>query len=91
MRRERQRAQHGAGADVRCRLLAADVLLAGGERQDEAALTLRVDGLAGEPARHLADVLFAAGEEPDVRSAELQPDADRLAFADDDVGAHLSR
>ena len=54
-------------------------------------LPSRVDGLAGEPARHLADVLLAAREQADIRPAELQPDADRLALADDDVGAHLAR
>jgi hypothetical protein len=31
------------------RLLAADMLLAGRERQHEAALALGIDGLAGEP------------------------------------------
>ena len=31
------------------------------------------------------------GEEPDVRSAEIERIADRLAFADDDVGAHRAR
>jgi hypothetical protein len=35
-------------------------------------------------------MLLAAGEQADIRPAELQPDADRLAFADDDVGAHLA-
>ena len=88
---ERERAQHRAGADVRGRLLAADMLLAGRKRQDEAALAFGVDSFAGEPARHLADMLLAAGEQADIGAAELQPDADRLAFANDDVRAHLAR
>ena len=49
-----------------------------------------VDGFAGKPPRHLPNVLLAAGEQADIRAAELQPDADRLAFADDDVRAHLA-
>ena len=44
-----------------------------------------------KPPRHLADVFLLAAEQPDVGPAELQPDADRLAFADDDVGAHFAR
>ena len=44
-----------------------------------------------QPPRHLPDMLFAAREQADIGPAELQPDADRLALADDDVGAHLAR
>ena len=88
--REGQRAQPRVGADVAGRLLAADVLLAGRERQHEAALAVGVDGLARDPARHLADMLFAAGEQADVGAAEVEADADRLAFADHDVGAHFA-
>ena len=51
--REGERAQAGIGADVRGRLLAADVLLARRERQHEAAPAFGVDRLADEPARHL--------------------------------------
>ena len=67
------------------------MLLARRKRQHEAALALGIDGLAGEAAGHLPDMLLAAGEQADIGPAELQPDADRLAFADDDVGAHLAR
>jgi len=34
------------GADIRCRLLAADVLLAGGQRQTERAISVRIGGFA---------------------------------------------
>ena len=67
------------------------MLLAGREGQDETALALGVDGLTGETAGHLPDMLFAAGEQADIGPAELQPDADRLALANDDVRAHLAR
>ena len=44
-------------ADVGVGLLAADVLLAGLERQDVAGLAVDVDGLADDAARHPADVV----------------------------------
>ena len=61
------------------------------ERQHEAALAVGVDGLADQPARHLAHILVAGGEQADIGAAEAQPVADRLALADHDVGAHLAR
>ncbi len=67
------------------------MLLAGRQGQDEAALALGVDRLAGQPPGHLPNMLFAAREQTDIGSAELQPDADRLAFANDDVGSHFAR
>ena len=88
---EGERAEAGVGADVGGRLVAADVLLAGRQRQHEAAAAFGVDGLAAEAARHLADELLARGEEADVRSAEGERVADRLAFADDDVRALRAR
>ena len=66
------------------------MLLARREGQDEAALALGVDRLAAQPAGHLTDVLLAAGEQAEIGPAELEPVADRLAFADDDVGPHLA-
>ena len=67
------------------------MLLAGRQGEDEAALALGVDGLAGKPPGHLADEFLAGREQADIGPAELQADADRLALADDDVGAHLAR
>src|SRR5687767_13738346 len=77
---ERQRAQAGIGADVAGRLLAADMLLARGERQYPAALAVDIDGLAGEAAGHLADELVAGREQPDIGAAEAQWHAERLAL-----------
>jgi hypothetical protein len=74
-------------ADVRCRLLAADVLLAGLQRQHEAAPAVDIDGLAGDPARHPPHVLIAHGEEAERRSAEVQPVAKRLTLSHADVDA----
>ena len=75
------------GADVRGRLLAADVLLARRQRQHEAAVAVGVDGLAAEAAGHLADELLLGRHQADIGAAEVQGVADRLALADDDVGA----
>ena len=70
------------------RLLAADVLLARLERQDESAAALRVLRGADDPARHFADMLFPRRHESEVRAAERERQAEALAFAGDDVGAH---
>ena len=84
---EGQRAKSGVGADVGRRLVAADVLLAGRERQHETAPAFRVDRLAAEAPGHLADELLTRGEQADVGPAEGQRVADRLALAHHDVGA----
>ena len=60
MNGEGERAEAGVRADVRGRLLAADVLLARREREHEAALALGIDRLADEPAGHLAHEFRAA-------------------------------
>ena len=82
-----ERVQRLRGADVRGRLLAADVLLARLKREHEAAPPVDVAGLAGDPARHPPQVLLARGEEPERRPAEVEPVAERLALADAHVDA----
>ena len=67
------------------------MLLAGRQGQDETALALGIDGLAAQPARHLPDIFLLATEQPDIGTAELQADTERLAFADHDIRAHLAR
>ncbi len=74
------------GADVGGGLFAADVLLAGGEGEDEAALAGDVLGLADEAAGHLAEELFLAGDDAAVGAAEGEGDAEGLGFERDDVG-----
>ena len=68
-----------------------DVLLAGLERQDEAAPSFAVDGLADDPAGQVADVLLLCGDEAEGRSAEGEGVAEALAVADGDVDPHVSR
>ena len=77
-------------ADVARGLFAADVLLAGLQREHEAALAAAVDRLAGDAARHAADELLAAGHDAEVRAAVLHRRAERVAFGDGDVGAPIA-
>jgi len=50
-----------------------------------------IDSLADQAARHLPHELVARGEEADIRPAEVQADAKRLAFRHDDVSPHVAR
>src|SRR5438270_929652 len=86
-----ERNQSFVGADVRGGLLASYVLLARGEREDEAASALPVISYPCEAARHLARVLLASGEQPDVWAAEGDGHAERLPLGDDDVSAARAR
>ena len=77
-------------ADVARGLFAADVLLAGLQREHEAALAAAIDRLAGDAARHAADEAFAAGHDAEVGAAVLHGRAQRLPFGDGDVGAPIA-
>ena len=78
--------QHLGGADVARRLLAADVLLAGLQRQAVGRLAVGVLRDADESAGQLAGVLLAAGHERRVRPAVAHRHAEPLRVADRDVG-----
>src|SRR6185437_12643242 len=82
--REGERAQPRIRADIAGRLLAADVLLASRQRQYPAAAAFGVGGLADQPARHLPHMLLTRGEKADMRPAEIERVAERLAFGGDD-------
>ncbi len=79
------------GADVVGRLLAADVLLAGLEREHEPAPAVGVHRLARDPSRHPPKVLGRGAEEPERRAAEVEPSPERLALADRHVDPALAR
>jgi hypothetical protein len=89
---------HGGGdrhqrlvrADVGVRLLAADVLLPGLQREDVARPAVHVQGLPHDPPGHLPHVVEARGDQPEVGSAEVQVVAERLSFTDRDVGSQLA-
>ena len=85
-----ERVQRLRRADVRRSLLAADVLLARLQRQNEPAAAVDVDRLAGDAARHPSHVLVARGEEAERRAAEIEAVSERLALADADVDAELA-
>src|SRR5204862_5975161 len=68
--------------DVRRRLLASDVLLAGLEGEDIAALARGVYRLPDDAARHAADELVARGEEAVLRPREELVVTRALPFAD---------
>ncbi len=86
----RQRAQRMVRTDVGGRLLAADVLLARGQGQVEAAATLFVVGGSDQPARKAPHELFAAGYEADVRSAVAWAQTELLSLSHGDVCAVLA-
>ena len=83
--------QHLGGADVAGGLLAADVLLAGLQREAIGRAALGVVGDADHAAGHVALERVARGEEGGVRSAVAQRHAEALRDADGDVGAELAR
>ena len=81
-----QRAQRLVRADVRCRLLAPDVLFARGKRQDEGSLSFLILAHADEPSGHLPDKLLTRCQKSHMRAAETHGNAQRLSFTDNDVG-----
>ena len=82
-----QGTEAGVGADVGGGLLPADVLLAGGEGEDEAAPAELVHRLARDAAGHLPQVGLAGGEESGGGAAEVQGVAEALEGAGGEVGA----
>jgi hypothetical protein len=85
------RQQHLRGADVGRRLLAADVLLAGLQREAVRGCAVGVDGDADQAAGHLPLEPVAHRHVAGVRAAEAHRHAEALGRADDDVGAQLAR
>ncbi len=86
-----ERVQRLRRADVVRGLLAADVLLAGLQGEDEAATAVDVGRLAGDPARHPPDLRLGRAEESERRTAVVEAVAERLALADGDVDAAVAR
>ena len=80
-----ERAERLVGADIGGRLLPPDVLFARlkGENKSLPARCVRCAG--HDAARHLADERFCRGHESEVRPAEGERNAERLALAGRDV------
>src|ERR1700740_3578556 len=85
MNRSGEGTQRLVGADVRRRLLAADVLLASRKREDEAAAPFRVHGLPSQPPRHLPHVLVAGRDPPNEGSTVTGRQAKTLPLERNDV------
>ena len=83
--------QHLGGADVGGRLVAADVLLAGLQREPVGRAALGVDRDADQPAGQVPLEPGGDRHEAGVRAAVEERDAEALRGADDDVGAELAR
>ena len=90
VRGECEHAEAAVGADVARRLVSANMLLARGQRQHESALAVCIHRFTAEAAGHLPHEFRLTCEETDIRSAEAERNADRLAFANRDVGPHLA-
>ena len=90
MRREGQRAQAGIGTDIGRRLVTADMLFAGRQRQHEPAISVGVNGLPAQTPWHLADQFLRAGKQANIGPAEIEAVADGLALAHGNVRPHLS-
>ena len=82
--------QHLRGADVAGRLLPADVLLPGLQREPERGGAVRVMGHPDQPAGQLPLDLAAHRDEPGVRAAETQRHPEALRRPDRDVRADLA-
>src|SRR5215472_8376167 len=65
---------------------ATDMLLAGGQSQNESALAPAIYGLARQPPRHLPNILLTSGNDSAVRTSESKRHAERLRLHGHDVG-----
>ena len=86
-----EREQRLVRGDVRGGLLPPDVLLAGLQGEDIAALARGVYRLADDAARHAPDELLARREEAVVRPAEGREVPGSLSFADRERGSVAAR
>ncbi len=89
--RGHHREQHLRRADVRRRLLAADVLLARLQRESQRGVAVGIDREPDEAARQRALEPAADAHVGRMRTTEADRDAEALRRADDDVRPHLAR
>src|ERR1700730_6863762 len=91
MRGERQRAKARVRAYVARRLIAADVLLARGQRQYETAPPILIDGFAAKAAWHLTQEFLARRKQSQIGPAEIQAVPDGLTLGYNDIRAQGAR
>ena len=87
MNGEGQTAKARICTNIRGRFLAANMLLARGERQHKAAVAIGIHGFAADTARHLPHKFLAASKKSDMRSAKGQPNAEALPLTDHNICA----
>src|SRR5581483_1736665 len=86
-----QRVERLRGADIRCRALSTDVLLARLQGQHEPAPTILIACLSGDPSRQPAQQRLGGGEEAEGGTAEVKPAPERLALADGEIDPAFAR
>src|SRR5207237_6788802 len=79
------------GANVTCRFVAADVLLARLQRQSVRGPAFGIVRNADQSTRHVAFVLIARRKISGVGSAETERNTETLRVSDRSVGAELTR
>ena len=89
MDRGGERAKSLVRADVRGRLLTADVLFACCQREHEATSAFGIGGLTGKTARHLTNKFIAGRNDAGEWTAVARCKPEALGFHGNDVG--LSR
>ena len=83
--------QHLRGADIRRRFFAANMLLAGLQRQPHRRCPGGIDAHADQTARHRTLEGVAGGEERCMRPAKAHRHAETLSGADHHIRPHLTR
>ena len=83
--------QNLRGADVGGGFFAADVLLAGLQRQPVGRVAVDIDAHAHQPSGHGAFVVFAAGQVSGMRATTTHGHTKALRVADHNVSAHFAR
>ncbi len=89
--RRHDREQHLRGTDVGCRLVAADVLFAGLQRQPVRRCAISVHRHPDQPAGQLAGMLGVHCQETGVRTTESHWHTESLGTAERHVGPELPR
>src|SRR2546428_786921 len=87
----RDREERFGRANVRHRLLSANVLFARLEGHAECAMAFRVSRQADHTSGHFPDVLLPTCEDSEERPPEVHLRTERLPLSDDDVRAEVPR
>ena len=67
------------------------MLFAGRQCEHETTLAIAIDRFSADAPGHLAQIFLPGCQQAHIWAAEIQPDTDGLAFANNDVRPHFSR